>query len=107
MNYKTYPDRLKLLDSYTVPKGRMWKELVRIRAYTPTCPVWNRSDKSLIREWVCHNALYALRIRRSKTKDCDLEYTPKWYMIVLYAVLWALLGPIVKQPVKDIQLWRS
>ncbi len=96
MNYKTYPDRLKLLESYTVPKGRMWKELVRIRAYTPTCPVWNRSDASLIREWCVHNALYALHFRRAKTKDCDLEYNPKSYRNALYAILSAILWPFIK-----------
>lgn len=96
ISYKVTSSGVKLIDSYTVPRWRMGRELLNIRAYTPTCPLWGRSDKSIIREWCVHNALYALGIARERTKDVDLDYNPKWYMSALYWFLGAVVGPFIK-----------
>lgn len=95
ISYKVTSSGVKLIDSYTVPRWRMGRELLHIRAYTPSCPLWDRSEKSIIREWCVHNALYALNFRRSKTKDVDLEYTPKWYTRALYGIFGLLAWPFI------------
>ena len=87
MNYKVLPDRLKLLDSYLVPKARYEAELNVIRYNEPKCPVWKRSIGSMRREWAAHDLAYSLGIRRDKTADCDLNYNPKWYHNLLYGVV--------------------
>jgi hypothetical protein len=87
MKYKVFPDRLKLIESHLVPKAKMGKELRSIRNLHPTCPVWGRSERSLLREWAAHNLAYAIGIRRGKTADCDLNYEPKWYENLIYGVV--------------------
>lgn len=87
MKYRIFADRVKLLDSYLVPKSRFGRELVAIRNLHPDCPLWQRTDGSLKREWAAHNLAYALGVRRSKTKDVDLEYNPKWWVSLLYIVI--------------------
>ena len=87
MKYKVFADRVKLLDSYLVPKARFCRELVAIRNLHPDCPLWQRSYGSLIREWGTHNLAYAIGARRSKTKDCDLNFTLKWYNNLAYWVV--------------------
>lgn len=87
MKYKVLADRVKLIDSYLVPKSRFGRELVAIRNLHPDCPLWQRTDGSLKREWAAHNLAYALGIRREKTKDCDLNFTLPWYLKISYGVV--------------------
>lgn len=96
MKYRIFADRVKLLDSYLVSKGRMQRELVAIRNLHPDCPLWQRTDGSLKREWASHNLAYALGIKRGKTKDCDLNYTLKWYLKFAYGVVGTIALWVVK-----------
>ena len=76
MKYKILADRVKLMDSYLISRKKMGRELQSIRILHPSCPLW-----------ASHNLAYILGIRRSKTKDCDLNYTPKWYHNLAYGVV--------------------
>lgn len=96
MKYKVFADRVKLLDSYAVPKGRMQRELVAIRNLHPDCPLWQRTDGSLKREIAVHNLAYKLCIRRDKTKDTDLEYKPRWWMSFIYFIVGNIALLIIK-----------
>ena len=96
MKYKVFADRVKLLDSYKVPKGHFGRELVGIRNLHPDCPLWQRTDGSLKREWAAHNLAYALGIKREKTKDCDLNFTLKWYMKLAYGVVGTIASWVIK-----------
>ena len=96
MKYRIFSDRVKLIDSYLVPKRKMDRELVGIRNLHPTCEVFERSFRSLKAEWLCHNAAYALGIARSKTKDADLNFYLPWIVKAAYWLVGALAWPFIK-----------
>ena len=96
MKYRILGDRVKLLDSYLVQKRLFQRELVAIRNLHPSCPLWNRSDGSLRREWAAHNLAYSLGIRREKTKDADLNYEQKWHVKLFYGVVGAIALWVIK-----------
>lgn len=96
MKCKIYKDRLKLLDSYLCPKGKYGRELGRIRNLHPTIPVWERTERSLRCEIATHTLLYNLGIKRSKTKDCDLNFVQRWYEKVGYGILGTFALLVVK-----------
>ena len=96
MRYRILGDRVKLYDSFLVPKSKFGSELDKILHLHPSCRLWYRSDKSIRREIAAHNLLYALHIRRSKTKDTDLEFEPKWYMNLAYAVVGTIALWVIK-----------
>lgn len=96
MKYRIFNDRIKLIGSHEVPKGKFGRELQGIRNLHPACPVWGRSEKSLIREWASHNLAYDLGIRRNKTADCDLNYEPKWYNDLIYGVVGTIALWVIK-----------
>ena len=96
MKYRIFADRVKLIDSHLVSKTKMGRELQSIRNLHPACPLWQRSEGSLKREWASHNLAYILGIRRSKTKDCDLNYIPKWYNNLIYGVVGTIALWVIK-----------
>lgn len=96
MDYRVLDNRVKLLDSYLVPKARYETELNVVRYLEPKCPLWGRSMGSMRREWAAHNLAYALRIKRNKTKDCDLNFTQPWYLNLAYGVVGTVALWVVK-----------
>lgn len=96
MKYKIFSDRVKLIGSHEVPKGKFGMELQKIRNLHPACPVWGRTEKSLIHEWASHNLAYNLGILRNKTADCDLNYELKWYSKLAFFVVGTIALLIVK-----------
>ena len=96
MRYRILGDRVKLFDSYLVPKGKYSRELGMIRNLHPTCRLWHRSEGSIKREWAAHVLAYNIGIRRDKTADTDLEYEPKWWMSLFYFVVGGIALIIIK-----------
>lgn len=100
VNYLKYwvgPTAITLRDSYQVSKIHFERQLLRIRNLYPTHAIFAaRSMGSLKREWAGHNALYALGIKRSRTRDCDLEYPQQWHVKVAWDVLGFLAWPWIK-----------
>lgn len=96
MKYKILGNRVKLIDSYAIPKAKYARELRSIRNLRPSLPLWDRSEASLRKEWALHTLLYNIGFRREKTKDCDLEFEPKWYVKLAYAVAGTVAMWIVK-----------
>lgn len=88
-NIEVYKDRINILDGYKISSRKeMRRILVEIFRESPECEVFDtRSFPNLIREWIAHNRLYKLRIRRSHTKDICLEANQKWYLSLLYFLL--------------------
>jgi uncharacterized protein YchJ len=60
--------------------------LYAIQSKHPECQTFKRSYDSMIAEWVTHNRLYRLGIKRNRTKDVDINYPLKWYMELLYRI---------------------
>ena len=87
MKYKIYSDRVKLIDSFAIPKAKYARELQSIRNLHPNIALWNRSEGNIRREWASHNLAYSLGVNRAKTSDCDLNYEPKWYENLAYGVV--------------------
>ena len=96
MRYKILGDRVKLFDSYLVPKAKFSNELGRIRNLHPTCRLWSRSEASIKREWAAHNLAYSLNIKRNKTADCDLNYELKWYIRLAYWIVGTIALLVIK-----------
>lgn len=96
MKYKIHGDRIKLFESYLIPKANFQKELDKIRNLHPTCRIWKRSDGNIKREWASHNLAYSLNIRRDKTADADLDYEPKWYHNFAYWVVGNIALLVIK-----------
>ena len=96
MNFKVFPSRIKLYDSAFVHKSDFERELMDVREKTPGHPTWERTTKSLCREWAAHNLAYSLGVKRSKTKDVDLEYPQKVLAKIFYAVVGAISMLFIK-----------
>jgi hypothetical protein len=96
MRYKILGDRVKIIDSYLIPKAKYSRELSSIRALHPTCRLWHRSEGSIKREWATHTLAYSLHIRRDKTADCDLNYELRWYHNLAYAVVGTIALLVIK-----------
>ena len=96
MKYKVTSSGIKLYDSYKVLKRAMRCELQQVRLQTWGSEVWKRPMRSLLAEWTCHNALYAIGIAREKTNDCDLNSHLPWYADAAYRLFGALVWPFLK-----------
>ena len=87
MKYRIYGDRVKLYDSYLIPKSKYSRELGMIRNLHPTCRLWHRSEANIKREWAAHSLAYSLGIKPAKTESVDLEYEQKWWMSLAYFIV--------------------
>lgn len=87
MNCKVMDNRIKIYDSYGIPKAEMEKELLVLKSKYPSHCIWNRKMKSLKLEWAAHNLLYSMKYKVEKTKDVDLDYPQKWYYKFAYFIL--------------------
>ena len=96
MQYKITPTNLQLKSSFEVKKEDFERELLAMREAHPESLVWNRSIKSLKREWAAHNAFHALGVFRKQTADVDLDWPQGWLMRIGYAVAGAVVWPFIK-----------
>lgn len=94
--YSVSPNNIHLESSFHVPKKNFVRELMAIRAEHPESLVWNRSIRSLVREWATHNAFYALGIFRSRTAHMDLNWPQRWLFRLGYAIIGVLVWPFIK-----------
>ena len=93
-NFSNGGATLTLYDSYTVPKADFQKTLNQIKSIHGKMPIFQRTDKSLKREWAVHNFLYRVGYERERTKDCDLDLPcdkPEWVYIVLGLLVWPFI----------------
>ena len=96
LNYTLSSNNIHLISSFEIKKEDFERELVALRERHPDCLVWNRSIKSLTREWAAHNAFHALGIWRKKTADTDLNWPQNWLFRIGYAVAGAVVWPFIK-----------
>ena len=61
-----------LVNSYHIHSRKKRLEICRLIAESG---LTKRTPESLSAEWFFHNAAYVLHIRRSSSKDADLDYT--------------------------------
>ena len=96
MDYSISTDNIQLKSSFKVKKDDFERELLAMREEHPECLVWNRSIKSLKREWAAHNAFHALGILRRKTADTDLNWPQGWLTRVGYWIAGVIVWPFIK-----------
>lgn len=96
MQYCVTDNNLKLKSSYKVKKDDFVRELLAMRESHPESLVWNRSIKSLAREWAAHNALHAMGIFQTKTADVDLNWPQNWLTRIGYYVAGVIVWPFIK-----------
>lgn len=87
MTYKIFRDRIKLIESYKVPKREFSEKLGALRRLEPSCPVWQRSERSLKHEWASHNLAYLLGYKRERTADVDLDYKQGFFEKIGYFLI--------------------
>ena len=96
MQYEVSENNIQLKSSYEVSKEDFERVLTTIREQYPNSQVWNRSIRSLMREWAAHNAFHAIGIIRKKTADTDLNWPQRWYTRFGYAIAGAIVWPFIK-----------
>ena len=96
MQYKITPTNIQLKSSFEVKKEDFERELLAMREAHPESLVWNRSIKSLKREWAAHNAFHALGVFKSKTADVDLDWPQNWLTRLGYYVVGVVVWPFIK-----------
>ena len=96
MNYTLSSNNIHLISSFEINKEDFERELIALRERHPECLVWNRSIKSLTREWAAHNAFHALGVFRAKTADVDLDWPQGWLMRIGYGVVGAVVWGFIK-----------
>lgn len=96
MQYKVTPTNIQLKSSFEVRKEDFERELLSMREAHPESLVWNRSIKSLKREWAAHNAFHAMGVFRKQTADVDLDWPQGWLMRGGYWVVGAVVWPFIK-----------
>lgn len=85
---------LTIYDSYTVPKAAFQKTLNQIKAIHRNQPIFQRTDKSLKKEWATHNFCYMIGYKRSHTKDCDFDIPsdkPEWLYCLVGTLVWLFI----------------
>lgn len=66
---------MKIRNSYLITDEKIRKEIIQILYnYEKNHPSkWNRSIKSMEKEWEAHNTLYYLNYKKDHTADVDLD----------------------------------
>lgn len=82
---------LRIFDSYMVKKKEFAPTLEDIELRDPNYAVWNRGKPQMALEWATHNALYFCNIKRSSTKDVDLNYPQSFWERAAYAIVGCLV----------------
>lgn len=96
MQYTISSNNRHVKSSFEIRKKDFERELTAIRAEHPESHVWNRSIRSLVREWATHNAFYALGIFRLRTAHMDLNWPQGWLFRLGYAIIGWLVWPFIK-----------
>ena len=96
MDYEVSPNNIQLKSSFEVSKEDFERELLAIRAQHPDSLVWNRSLRSLKREWAAHNAFHALGLIRKQTADTDLNWPQPWLIRIAYDLIGRAVWPFIK-----------
>lgn len=47
----------------------------------------NRSDKSMIREWIGHNNMFKLNLFKEHTRSVEFNWPIKWYEPIIWWIL--------------------
>jgi hypothetical protein len=67
----------RIYDSYRIRKNSLKREIIRAmmdyNAANPSNPAWQRTERSLVLEWMEHNLAYRMNFLRSRAKDVDLD----------------------------------
>jgi len=67
--------------------------LDEIQKLYPSHVAFKRTRKSMYLEWMAHNFLFRMGIKKDKTTDVDLEYPQGWFKRLGYGIL-GILGKI-------------
>ena len=96
IKYTVTPTNIHLESSFKVHKKAFESELLAMREQHPDSLVWNRTIRSLKREWATHNAFYALGIFRERTAHMDLNWPQGRLFRIGYALIGTLVWPFIK-----------
>lgn len=96
LRYTMTLENLHIYGSCDVPKVQFDRQLYNIRDLYPSCHVWQRPIRSLCLEWATHNALFAMGIKKGRTRDVDLNYPIKWWVELAYKIAGTIVWPFIK-----------
>ena len=87
ISFKILSNRVKILNSYQITNKKEMKSILTNFLKEHSEIKFDRSIDLLVKEWVVHNRMYKLGIKRDKTKDVDLEFNEKECYKLLYWIL--------------------
>ena len=94
--YIVTDNNVKIKDGWLYGKESFDGILNWLRSLYPGNNVFkNRTNKSLKREWACHNFLYNIHFARARTEDVDLDWPQPWYMRILYRIGGLIIWPLI------------
>ena len=74
-------------NSYLIRNPFKMNKLLKDYRSTSVSKVFdNRSNYSLIREWVSHNNAYMLHFKRDRYCSVDLNYPQRWWVKCIYFI---------------------
>jgi len=94
--YNLKKERFTIMNVNEVTKEEVVELLNKLREKYFDYPVFNRTNKSFINEFLVHKFLYKIGILRSKTKDAGMQYPISSFLEFLYSVFGAIFGLFVK-----------
>lgn len=87
MKYKILGNRIKILDSYMMSEAEFSEALDEIQKLYPEHVAFKRTRRSMYLEWMAHNFLFRMGIKKDKAADVDLEYPQSWFKRLGYGIL--------------------
>lgn len=94
--YNLKRERFTIMDVSNVTKEEVIELLDTLREKYFDYPVFNRTNKSFINEFLVHKFLYKIGILRSKTKDAGMQYPISSFIEFLYSVFGTICGLFIK-----------
>ena len=79
--------------TYTMPDEEFGRAIDEIQKLYPDHVAFKRTIRSMYLEWMAHNFLFRMGIRKDKAADVDLEYPQSWFKRLGYGIL-GILGKI-------------
>lgn len=97
ITYDICDSNIKVYDSYKVFKKTFKPFLNELRFEYPNNTVLiNYSNCALSNEWALHNFCYNFGWWKDRTKDVDLNYPKKWYILLVYAIFGSIARIFIK-----------
>ncbi len=74
-------------NSYKINNIKIMKDIISRALKETSIYITNRSEQSLLNEWISHNILYKLHLFRNHTKNCSFENKISRRKEIIYEII--------------------